>query len=56
MTALQGLGAALGPSIAAGLISDGDYSRINAASTVALVVSLGLFLVLARAQKDSKPG
>ena len=55
MTALQGLGAALGPSIAAGLINDGDYSRINAASTVALVLSLGLFLVLARAQKDGKP-
>ena len=55
MTALQGLGAALGPSIAASLINDGDYSRINAASTVALVLSLGLFLVLARAQKYGKP-
>jgi predicted MFS family arabinose efflux permease len=55
MTALQGLGAALGPSIAAALINDGDYSGINAASAVALVLSLGLFLVLARAQKQSKP-
>ena len=55
MTALQGLGAALGPSIAAGLINDGDYSGINTAARVALVLSLGLFLVLARAQKDSKP-
>lgn len=54
MTALQGLGAALGPSIAAALINDGDYSSINAASAVALVLSLGLFLVLARAQKESK--
>ena len=55
MTALQGLGAALGPSIAAALINDGDYSGINAASAVALVLSLGLFLVLARAHKQSKP-
>jgi len=55
MTALQGLGAALGPSIAAALINDGDYSGINTASAVALVLSLGLFLVLARAQKQSKP-
>ena len=55
MTALQGLGAALGPSIAAALINDGDYSGINAASAVALVLSLGLFLVLARAHKKSKP-
>ena len=55
MTALQGLGAALGPSIAAALINDGDYSGINTASAVALVLSLGLFLVLARAHKKSKP-
>ena len=47
MTALQGLGAALGPSIAAGLINEGDYSGINTAAAVTLIVSLGLFLYLA---------
>ena len=49
MTALQGLGAALGPSIAAALIDDGAYSGINAAAALTLTASLGLFLVLARA-------
>ena len=49
MTALQGLGAALGPSIAAALIDDGGYSGINAAAALTLTASLGLFLVLARA-------
>jgi MFS family permease len=46
MTALQGLGAALGPSIAAALVSDGDYSLINWAAAGALGLSLGIFLVL----------
>lgn len=46
MTALQGLGAALGPSIAAGLVLDGDYSAINWAAAGALALSLGIFLVL----------
>ena len=49
MTALQGLGAALGPSIAAALIDDGGYSGINAAAALTLTASLGLFLFLARA-------
>lgn len=49
MTALQGLGAALGPSIAAALIDDGAYSGINVAAALTLTASLGLFLVLARA-------
>ena len=48
MTALQGLGAALGPSIAAALINEGDYSSINTAAAVTLTASLGLFLYLAR--------
>ena len=48
MTALQGLGAALGPSIAAALINEGDYSGINTAAAVTLTASLGLFLYLAR--------
>jgi MFS family permease len=47
MTALQGLGAALGPSIAAGLINEGDYSGINTAAAATLIISLGLFLYLA---------
>jgi MFS family permease len=47
MTALQGLGAALGPSIAASLVSNGDYSALNWAAAGALVFSLGLFLMLA---------
>lgn len=54
MTALQGLGAALGPSIAAGLISDGDYSGINMAAAATLIVSLGLFLYLAHSANKHK--
>ncbi len=48
MTALQGLGAALGPSIAAGLVSDGNYAVIHWAAAGALVLSLGIFLTLAK--------
>ncbi len=55
MTALQGLGAALGPSIAAGLINDGDYSSINMAAATTLIVSLGLFLFLAHSANKHKP-
>ncbi len=54
MTALQGLGAALGPSIAAGLINDGDYSSINMAAATTLIVSLGLFLFLAHSANKHK--
>lgn len=54
MTALQGLGAALGPSIAAGLINDGDYSSINMAAATTLIVSLGLFLYLAHSANKHK--
>ena len=54
MTALQGLGAALGPSIAAGLINEGDYSGINTAAAVTLIVSLGLFLYLAHSADDRR--
>jgi predicted MFS family arabinose efflux permease len=46
MTALQGLGAALGPSVAAALVSNGDYSSVNWAAAGALSLSLGIFLVL----------
>ncbi|EAW39887.1 major facilitator family transporter, putative [marine gamma proteobacterium HTCC2080] len=58
MTALQGLGAALGPSIAASLVSDGDYSAVNWAAAGALVFSLGLFLMLAglKAARPSATG
>jgi predicted MFS family arabinose efflux permease len=58
MTALQGLGAALGPSIAASLVSDGDYSALNWAAAGALVFSLGLFLMLAslKAARPSATG
>ena len=52
MTALQGLGAALGPSLAAALVSDGDYSALNWAAAGALVMSLGMFLLLARHTAD----
>ena len=54
MTALQGLGAALGPSIAAGLINEGDYSGINTAAAVTLIVSLCLFLYLAHSADDRR--
>jgi len=37
----------LGPSIAAGLINEGDYSGINTAAAATLIISLGLFLYLA---------
>jgi MFS family permease len=58
MTALQGLGAALGPSIAASLVSNGDYSALNWAAAGALVFSLGLFLMLAslKAARPSATG
>ena len=47
MTALQGLGAALGPSIAAALAQPSDYSALNWASAIAMVLSLGTFVLLA---------
>jgi MFS family permease len=58
MTALQGLGAALGPSIAASLVSNDDYSALNWAAAGALVFSLGLFLMLAsiKAARPSATG
>ncbi len=46
MTALQGFGASLGPSIAAALLSSSGYTAINTAAAAAVVVSLGIFLLL----------
>jgi len=46
MTALQGLGAAVGPSAAAWLLSQNDYAAINWAAAAALIVSLGMFLAI----------
>ena len=47
MTAAQGIGAALGPPIAAALIREGnDYSRINLMAAVCCLVSILLFLLV----------
>ncbi|MFK8021472.1 MAG: MFS transporter [Pseudomonadales bacterium] len=46
MTALQGLGAAVGPSAAAWLLNQNDYTAINWAAAAALIVSLGIFLAI----------
>ena len=46
ITAFQGLGAAVGPSVAAALINGNDYSGINLAAATGNVVSIGLFLFI----------
>ena len=46
ITAFQGLGAAVGPSVAAALISNGDYSGINIAAGLGNIVSIALFVFI----------
>lgn len=46
MTAAQGLGAAIGPAVAAGLIRGGDYDRIMVMAGLACLVSTLLFLFI----------
>ncbi len=46
MTALQGLGAAIGPSAAAWLVQDSGYTSLNMAAAAALTVSLGVFILI----------
>lgn len=46
MTAAQGLGAAFGPSIAAAVISNSDYSRINQMAALCCVISILMFLLV----------
>lgn len=45
-TAFQGLGAAIGPGIAALLIDQGDYSRVNLMAAAFCLVSIVLFLYI----------
>ncbi len=53
MTAAQGLGSAIGPSVAAGLIRDGDYSGILWMAGVACVLSTLAFLFIVRRSRTS---
>jgi hypothetical protein len=46
VTGFQGLGAAVGPGIAASLITDGDYSRINELAAVACLTSILMFFFI----------
>lgn len=56
VTGFQGLGAAVGPGIAAALISEGDYSRINGMAAVFLTISIGLFFfIIYRTQHLGSP-
>lgn len=46
VTGFQGLGAAVGPGIAAGLIVAGDYSRINQMAAVFCLISILMFFFI----------
>ena len=46
VTGFQGLGAAIGPAAAAGLISDGDYTRINLVGALSCTASILMFLFI----------
>ncbi len=46
VTGFQLLGAALGPAIAASLIDNGDYSRINMVAALSCVAGILMFLFI----------
>ena len=46
VTGFQGLGAAVGPGIAAALIAEGDYSRINQMAATFCVISILMFFFI----------
>lgn len=46
VTGFQGLGAAVGPGIAAALIDNGDYSRINQMAALFCLVSIAMFFFI----------
>jgi hypothetical protein len=46
VTGFQGLGAAVGPGIAASLIDAGDYSRINLMAALFCLVSIAMFFFI----------
>ena len=46
VTGFQGLGAAVGPAIAASLISEGDYSKVNIMAALLCVISILIFLFI----------
>jgi fucose permease len=46
VTGFQGLGAAIGPAIAASLISNGDYSQINQLAALSCTVSILMFFFI----------
>jgi predicted MFS family arabinose efflux permease len=46
VTGFQGLGGAVGPAIAASLIDDGDYSRINLMAALFCLVSIAMFFFI----------
>ena len=54
MTAAQGIGAAVGPSLAAALITESeDYSGINLMAGICCVASILLFLFIIRRSNQS---
>ena len=46
VTGFQGLGASIGPAVAASLISDGDYGKINLVAALSCTVSLLMFFFI----------
>ncbi len=46
VTGFQGLGASVGPAVAASLINDGDYSRINQVAALSCAASIVMFLFI----------
>ena len=46
ITGFQGLGAAVGPGLAAALIDNGDYSRINQMAALFCLVSIAMFFFI----------
>lgn len=46
VTGFQGLGAAIGPAIAASLINNGDYSQINQVAALSCTVSILMFFFI----------
>lgn len=55
ITGFQGLGAAVGPGIAASLIDQGDYSRINQMAGLFLLVSILMFFFIIFRTRHVRP-
>lgn len=46
VTGFQGLGAAVGPAVAASLINEGDYSQLNVMAGLLCIVSISIFFFI----------